>query len=126
MLGALVLALFAAAAVHGWRLERGRGITTHEFEFVRAHTDRTPKVTMPSPTAMHFWRADAYCAPRVYPDLDSYFADLAKLYQQELADLASLGCTYVQLDEVPIAMLCDQNIRAAVRGRGDDPDRAVT
>jgi 5-methyltetrahydropteroyltriglutamate--homocysteine methyltransferase len=104
------------------RLEPVRGIATDEFEFVRTHTDRTPKMTLPSPTAMHFWRGrDAY-APGAYRDLDDYFADLARIYRQELIDLAAVGCVYVQLDEVPIAMLCDPAVRDAVAARGHAPD----
>ncbi len=104
------------------RLERVRGIATDEFEFVRTHTDRTPKVTLPSPTAMHFWRGNECYAPGVYRDVETYFADLARIYRQELVELEALGCVYVQIDEVPIAMLCDPEIRAAVAARGDDPD----
>ncbi len=103
------------------RVQRLAGVTTHEFNFVRQHTDRTPKATMPSPTAMHFWRGDDAVSKDAYPDIETYFADLAHLYQQELNELESLGCTYVQLDEVPIAMLCDPAVQAQVAARGDDP-----
>ncbi len=104
------------------RLERVRGIATDEFEFIRTHTERTPKVTLPSPTAMHFWRGAECYAPGVYRDVETYFADLARIYRQELVELEALGCVYVQLDEVPIAMLCDPDVRSAVADRGDDPD----
>lgn len=103
------------------RVQRLAGVTTHEFTFVRQHTDRTAKATMPSPTAMHFWRGDDAVSKDAYPDIETYFADLAGLYQQELNELESLGCTYVQLDEVPIAMLCDPAVQAQVAARGDDP-----
>ena len=103
------------------RVQRLAGITTQEFAFVRQHTERTPKATLPSPTAMHFWRGDEAASREAYADIETYFADLAGLYQQELKELESLGCTYVQLDEVPIAMLCDPAVQAQVSARGDDP-----
>ncbi len=104
------------------RLERVRGIATGEFDFIRSHTDRTPKVTLPSPTAMHFWRGKDCYAPGTYRDIETYFADLARIYQQELAELEALGCVYVQIDEVPIAMLCDPKVRDAIAARGEDPE----
>ncbi|MGE5148369.1 MAG: 5-methyltetrahydropteroyltriglutamate--homocysteine S-methyltransferase, partial [Candidatus Eiseniibacteriota bacterium] len=104
------------------KVRRTRGITTEEFKFVRGATKRTPKVTMPSPTAMHFWRGKDTVDAAVYPDIEGFFADLAAVYQQELKALAALGATYVQLDEVPIAMLCDDKVRAKLRGQGIDPD----
>jgi 5-methyltetrahydropteroyltriglutamate--homocysteine methyltransferase len=104
------------------KVRRTRGITTEEFKFVRGATRRTPKITMPSPTAMHFWRGKDTVDPRVYPDVEEFFADLATVYQQELKALAGLGATYVQLDEVPLAMLCDAKVRAKLRAQAIDPD----
>ena len=104
------------------KVRRTRGITTEEFKYVRGLTRRTPKVTMPSPTAMHFWRGKDTVDASVYPDVEEFFADLAAVYQQELKALDALGATYVQLDEVPIAMLCDDKVRAKLRDRGIDPD----
>jgi methionine synthase II (cobalamin-independent) len=104
------------------KVRRTQGVTTEEFKFVRAATKRTPKVTMPSPTAMHFWRGKDTVDSSVYPDIEEFFADLATVYQQELKALAALGATYVQLDEVPIAMLCDDKVRAKLRSQDIDPD----
>jgi 5-methyltetrahydropteroyltriglutamate--homocysteine methyltransferase len=61
----------------------------------------------------------------VYPRLDRLHADLVEVYRQEIADLARRGCRYVQLDEVPVALLCDPKVRDAVTARGDDPDALV-
>ncbi len=104
------------------RLQRGRGIVTGDYEFIAATTGRTPKLTMPSPTAMHFWRGEEAYDSAAYDDRDAFFEDLAGIYRAELAALGKLGCTYVQLDEVPIAMLCDPKVQAAVRKRGEDPE----
>ena len=103
------------------KVARRRGIATAEFRFVRSVTRQTPKVTLPTPSAMHFFVGPEGLDTAAYPDLKSFFTDLARVYREELADLARLGCTYVQLDEVPLALLCDSAIRAAVVARGEDP-----
>ena len=117
-------ATFQTAYVEG-KLRRTRGITTAEFSFVRDLTRRTPKVTMPAPTLLHFFRGDETVSRAAYPDLDEFWRDVVAIYRDELRDLAALGCRYVQLDEVPAAMLCDPEIRAAVASRGLDPERLL-
>ena len=111
---------YRAAVVTG-RLVRHRGIATDEFRFVRALTRRTPKVTLPSPSSQHFLRWRPGVSDRAYPDLDEFFADVAAIYRAELADLAALGATYVQLDDVPLGLLCDPEHRAAFAAKGYDP-----
>jgi 5-methyltetrahydropteroyltriglutamate--homocysteine methyltransferase len=115
-------ALRYRAAVVTDRLVRRRGIATDEFRFVRAHTRRTPKVTLPSPSSQHFLRWRPGVSERAYPDLEEFFADVAAIYRAELADLAALGATYVQLDDVPLGLLCDTAHREAFQARGHDPD----
>jgi 5-methyltetrahydropteroyltriglutamate--homocysteine methyltransferase len=106
-------------------VRRTRGITTEEFAFVRTLTERTAKVTMPAPSFLHFFRGPQ-CADRaVYADLELFWNDLVEIYRAEIAGLARLGCTYVQLDEVPMAMLCDASVRDRVRSRGEDPDALI-
>jgi 5-methyltetrahydropteroyltriglutamate--homocysteine methyltransferase len=102
------------------RLARNRGIATDEFAFVRAHTERTPKVALPAPSYHYFYRDPDRTA---YPEIADYLDDLVRVYREELAALAALGATYVQFDEVIQAYLCDDRIRGVVRRRGDDPDR---
>jgi methionine synthase II (cobalamin-independent) len=105
------------------RLRRARPIALEEFSFVRANTTRTPKVTIPSPSFLHFFRLGE-CADRAaYPDLDDFWSDVVRIYREELADLAHAGATCVQFDEVPQAMLCDENLRERVRTHGEDPAR---
>jgi 5-methyltetrahydropteroyltriglutamate--homocysteine methyltransferase len=104
------------------RVRRTRGITTDEFEFVQRHTRGTPKVTMPAPSFLHFFRGPEWANRAIYADLDAFLDDLVGIYRAELADLARLGCRYVQLDEVPVAMLGDDSVRERVRTRGEDPD----
>lgn len=106
-------------------LRRTQGITTQEFSFLRRLTARTPKITMPAPSFLHFFRGPECRDPAVYPHLEGFWDDLVEIYRAELTELARLGCAYVQLDEVPMAMLCDETVRDKVRGRGEDPDRLI-
>jgi 5-methyltetrahydropteroyltriglutamate--homocysteine methyltransferase len=107
------------------KLARARAITLEEFEFVRRSTSRTPKVTMPAPSFLHFFRLGECADPKIYPKLDQFWSDLIRIYQLELAELARAGATCVQFDEVPQAMLCDENVRARVREHGEDPERLL-
>lgn len=101
------------------RLVRNRAIVTHELRFVQAHTKRTPKITLPAPSYHAFYLKPD---PAAYPDIQEYLDDLVRIYREELAELASIGATYVQFDEVIQAYLCDERIRSVVRQRGDTPE----
>ncbi|MEK7700782.1 MAG: 5-methyltetrahydropteroyltriglutamate--homocysteine S-methyltransferase, partial [candidate division NC10 bacterium] len=107
------------------KLERVRGIATDEFAFVRGLTARTVKVTLPSPCSQHFFRWREGVSERAYPDLDEFFADVARVYREELAELGRLGATYVQLDDVSLPLLCDPRHRESFARRGYDPDTMV-
>jgi 5-methyltetrahydropteroyltriglutamate--homocysteine methyltransferase len=74
---------------------------------------------------MHFWRFDEAMAPEAYASRDACFADLARVYAEEIAALAEAGCHYVQIDDVPLAMLCDPAVAAAVAAAGIAPDGLV-
>ena len=92
------------------------------FKFVAAHTKRTPKMTIPSPSAMVGRPALPPIDAKIYPDRDKMFADLGQAYKKAVRAFADQGCRYLQLDEVTIAMLCDENYRAKMVARGDDPE----
>jgi 5-methyltetrahydropteroyltriglutamate--homocysteine methyltransferase len=108
------------------KIRRTRPITLGEFEFVRRHTTGVPKVTMPSPSFMHFLRGRQCADPAVYPELAEFWADLLRVYHEELAELGRAGAPYLQIDEVPLAMLCDPAVRKRARALGEDPDALVT
>jgi 5-methyltetrahydropteroyltriglutamate--homocysteine methyltransferase len=74
---------------------------------------------------MHFWRLDRGIEPGVYDNTQEFFSDLAAVYRQEITALAALGATYIQLDDVPLAMLCDPAVRDRVRETGVDPEDLV-
>jgi 5-methyltetrahydropteroyltriglutamate--homocysteine methyltransferase len=93
------------------------------FRFVRENTRGTAKMTIPSPTTLHFRFGRDGIPEDVYPDLDEFYADLATLYQKTIAAFADKGCTYLQVDDVYLAYLCDPEQRATLVARGDDPGK---
>ena len=115
---------FTAPYVSG-KVSRREPITADEYGFLRKCTGRVGKVTMPSPSTMHFYRFTDWGDGKAYADPAAFFVDLGKVYQQEIAELAAAGCKYVQLDEVAIAILCDPAAREKVKAGGEDPDRLV-
>jgi len=115
---------FTAPYAEG-KVSRGEPITLDEYRFVAPLTQCTPKVTMPAPSTMHFYRFTDWSAPGAYEDPREFFADLGKIYQQEIADLHKAGGRYVQLDEVALAVLCDPAAQGKVREAGGDPDALV-
>jgi len=113
---------FAPPVMHiTGRIEHVRPIQGADFQFLRDATTQTPKVSIPSPTMLHFRGGRAAISQEVYPDLEVFFADVAAAYRQELRSLAAQGCRYVQLDDTNLAYLCDEQMRAGARARGDDP-----
>ncbi|MBI4463265.1 MAG: 5-methyltetrahydropteroyltriglutamate--homocysteine S-methyltransferase [Acidobacteria bacterium] len=107
------------------KLQRTSGISTEEFRFLKETTKQTPKLAMPSPSTMHFWRGRQGVDRAAYPEEEEFFQDLIRIYREELAELYALGARYIQMDEVPLAMLCDPDLREAVRGRGDNPEKLL-
>ena len=89
------------------------------FKFVAAHTKVTPKITIPAPSALYGRPAKIPIAG--YDDKDKMFADLGQAYKKAVRAFADAGCRYLQLDEVFIAMLCDEKYRGQMTARGDDP-----
>jgi len=104
------------------KVRHAQPIQRADFEFLRSVTTRTAKVTIPSPTMLHFRGGRGAISQEAYPDLEAFYEDVAKAYQDEIADLAAAGCTYLQLDDTNLAYLCDTKMREGARSRGDDPD----
>jgi 5-methyltetrahydropteroyltriglutamate--homocysteine methyltransferase len=102
-----------------------KDIQRADFEYLKSQVapDRTPKVTIPSPTMLHFRGGRAGISREHYPELDpEFYEDVAKAYGEELQSLSRAGCRYVQLDDTNLAYLCDDKMREAARSRGDNPD----
>jgi len=93
------------------------------FRFLKARTSRTPKMTIPAPSALYGRLGRDPISPTAYPILDQFFADLGAAYRKAVRAFADAGCRYLQLDEVFITMLCDPGYRATQQGRGDDPQK---
>jgi 5-methyltetrahydropteroyltriglutamate--homocysteine methyltransferase len=109
-------------AVVTGRLNRPKGICTDAFRFLKEHTSQTPKLCIPSPSIVHFRSGREGIDRTAYPDMAEFFQDLARVWREEIADIAALGGRYIQLDEVNLAFLCDPKLRDAVRQLGEDPD----
>jgi 5-methyltetrahydropteroyltriglutamate--homocysteine methyltransferase len=103
-------------------LRHGRDIQVEDFRYLASVATQTPKVSIPSPTMVHFRGGRAAIDIDAYPDLDVFFADLAGCYRAEIAALYDAGCRYLQLDDTNLAYLCDPVMRAGAVERGDDPD----
>ena len=91
------------------------------FKFLKANTSRTPKMTIPAPSALYGRPLATPIDKSIYPKLDAFFADLGQAYRKAVRAFADAGCRYLQLDEVFIAMLCDPKYRQQMKDRGDDP-----
>jgi 5-methyltetrahydropteroyltriglutamate--homocysteine methyltransferase len=108
-------------AVDG-KLKRSRGIQIEDFKFLQSVTKRTVKVCIPSPTLMHFRGGREAISRDAYPDMQAFYADLARVYNEEILALAALGCRYLQIDDTNLPFLCDPKQRDGVRKIGEDPD----
>jgi 5-methyltetrahydropteroyltriglutamate--homocysteine methyltransferase len=93
------------------------------FSFLREHSDGvTPKLTIPSPSMVHYRGGNSSIDESVYPDLDQFWADLARAYNEEMQRLYSLGCRYLQLDDTSLAYINDPAQREHILAIGGDPD----
>ena len=99
----------------------GGGIFVDDFKFLVSIARATPKITIPSPTVMHFRGGREAIDAKAYPDIAAFYDDLARLYREEIADLSQAGCHYLQIDEVNLAYLCDPELRRQVANIGEDP-----
>jgi 5-methyltetrahydropteroyltriglutamate--homocysteine methyltransferase len=107
------------------KLERKKGIFTDHFAFLKKLTTRTPKVSMPAPTMLHFWGGRAAISETAYPDVESFWNDGVAIWRDEIGDLYDLGCRYVQIDDVTFPLICDPRSQGALLARGDDPATLV-
>ncbi len=111
------------------KVRHAKNIQLADFQYLQAQVKALglpglmPKVTIPSPTMLHFRGGRAGISKEAYPELDPvFYDDVAKAYGEELQSLADAGCTYVQMDDTNMAYLCDEKMREAARQRGDDPN----
>ena len=93
------------------------------FRFVQEHTRETAKMTIPSPSSMHFRYGRDAVPESIYPDMNDFYRDLGQSYNKAVHAFADAGCRYLQLDEVNFTYLCDPALRQQVSARGDDPEK---
>jgi 5-methyltetrahydropteroyltriglutamate--homocysteine methyltransferase len=96
-------------------------IMADHFAFLKSATKRTAKMTIPSPAMLHLRGGRKSVSSTVYPDIAEFWADVSDAYKVAIRHLADAGCTYLQLDDVSFAYLCDEKIQANCRANGDDP-----
>ena len=104
------------------KLQHVKDIQVADYEFLKSVTTQTPKVSIPSPTMVHFRGGRKSIDINSYPDMDKFFYDLANAYKQEIDHLYKSGLRYLQLDDTNLAYLCDPKMRAAAVERGEDPN----
>ncbi len=95
------------------------------FRFLKSVAKATPKMTIPSPTALHYRGGRQAIERSAYAEMEPFFEDLGRAYTKAVRAFGEAGCTYLQLDEVYVAYLCDPAQREYLKGRGDDPDRLL-
>jgi 5-methyltetrahydropteroyltriglutamate--homocysteine methyltransferase len=103
------------------KLARRKPIFVEDFRYLASIAQAMPKITIPSPTIMHFRGGREAIDETAYPNMETFYDDLARVYREEIADLAAAGCRYLQIDEVNLAYLCDPALRAQVSNIGEDP-----
>ena len=107
------------------KVTHAKQIQLADYNFLKSQVSagHRAKVTIPSPTMLHFRGGRAGISRTAYPELEpDFYADVAKAYGDELRSLSAAGCDYVQMDDTNLAYLCDVNMREAAKSRGDDPN----
>lgn len=93
------------------------------FRFLKANTSRAAKMTIPSPSMLHYRGGRKQIDEKVYPDMEGFYDDLGSAYAGAVNAFADAGCRYLQLDDVSFAYLCDPDQRQMLKDRGDDPEK---
>ena len=108
------------------KIGRAGDIMAPEYKELAARTAKTGKVTIPSPSRIHFHGGRASVSQTAYPDMETFWADIVKVYQEEIAALEAAGCRYVQIDDPMLTYFLDERLRATVRDIGEDPDKLIS
>jgi 5-methyltetrahydropteroyltriglutamate--homocysteine methyltransferase len=103
------------------KVRRSRPVALDHFRFLKSSTGKTAKLCIPAPTYLHMRGGRRVVNENAYSDVEEFWSDITKAYQQEISDLAAAGLEYLQIDDVSFACLCDEGIRAQVKRDGEDP-----
>jgi 5-methyltetrahydropteroyltriglutamate--homocysteine methyltransferase len=104
------------------RVSAAAPITAPDFKYLQSTTQGAAKVTLPSPTRLHFHGGRAAVSNKAYPDIEEFFADVVKVYRAEIAALEAAGCRYIQIDDPLMTYFISERMRAEVVAAGDDPE----
>ena len=107
------------------KITHNRSILDRDFETLLKHTRETPKVTIPSPTRIHFHGGRAAVDAETYPDLKNFWSDIARFYQDEIAALEEKGCRYIQIDDPVLTYFLDDRMRNNLQDIGENPDALI-
>ncbi len=105
------------------KLRHDKDIMLADFNCLKAATTKMPKMTIPSPSMVHFRGGRQGVCEKAYPEMGEFFEDLAAVYRAEVASLADAGLRYLQFDDTNLAYLCDHEMRETARHIGEDPDQ---
>jgi 5-methyltetrahydropteroyltriglutamate--homocysteine methyltransferase len=104
------------------KIAHAKPIQLADYQYLASRVTQTPKVSIPSPTMLHFRAGREGIPADIYPTMDEFYADVAAAYRAEVSSLADAGCRYIQMDDTNLAYLCDDSHRADAAARGLDPD----
>ena len=107
------------------KLQADAPIVVADYQFVAGVADCAAKVTIPSPTRMHFHGGRRIVSAAAYPDIEEFFADVAGIYRREIAALEDKGCRYIQIDDPLLTYFLSPKLRADIVAEGEDPDRRL-
>lgn len=102
-------------------LSRPAPVLVGDFAFLAGVTHRTPKITIPSPSRLHFHGGRSVVSVAAYPDIEAFFADVVRAYRAEIADLEAAGCRYVQIDDPLFSYFISERMRAEIVANGERP-----
>ena len=107
------------------KITHNQSILSRDFEILSGYTNETAKITIPSPTRIHFHGGRAAVDSGIYPDLEGFWTDLAKFYQNEIATLEDMGCRYIQIDDPVLTYFLDERMRKNLKEIGENPDTLI-
>ena len=107
------------------RIGLAQPVMVRDYAYLAGVATRPAKVTLPSPTRMHFHGGRATVSREAYPDIEAFFADIVTVYRREIAALEDTGCRYIQIDDPLLTYFISDRLRDEVRQAGDDPDERL-
>ena len=107
------------------RISLAAPVTVPDYRHLQSVTRLTVKITLPSPTRLHFHGGRAAVSRQAYPDIEAFFADVVQVYRAEIAALETAGCRYIQIDDPLMTYFISDRMRAEVVAAGDDPQQRL-